>query len=102
LHLPTGDFDNRRYVLWSTDGFPKIVNGRGSLIPRRFAAVMRTSTTFPDKRSVAALRAFGVRSVTVHLRHASKALARRALSGSLRGLDLERQRRAGTVLFLLR
>ncbi len=102
LHLPTGPFDNRRYVLWSTDGFPKIVNGRGSLIPRQFAAVMRITRTFPDERSVNALRKLGVRSVTVHLRHAGKPLARRALTGSLRGLDLERQRRAGTVLFVLR
>ena len=102
LHLPTGDFDNRRYVLWSADGFPKIVNGRGSLIPRQFQAVMDTTRTFPDARSVATLRKLGIRSVTVHLRHASPALKRRALAGSLRGLDLERQRRGGTVLFLLR
>jgi hypothetical protein len=102
LHLPTGAFDNRRYVLWSTDGFPKIVNGRGSLIPRQFASVMRSARTFPDARSIAALRALGVRSVTVHLRHAGPQLRRRALTGSLRGLDIERQRRAGTVLFLLR
>lgn len=103
LHLPTGEFDNRRYVLWSTDGFPKIVNGRGSLIPRLFADVMETSRTFPDERSVTALRELGVRSVTVHLRHANRRLARRALAGSLRGLHLERQRRpGGTVLFLLR
>ena len=47
LHLPTGPFDNRRYVLWSTDGFPKIVNGRGSLIPRQFEAVMRVTAGFP-------------------------------------------------------
>ena len=103
LHLPTGGFDNRRYVLWSTDGFPKIVNGRGSFVPRQFQAVMRTATTFPDQRSVARLRALGVRSVTVHLRHArGTPLEQRALTGSLRGLDLERERRGGTVLFRLR
>ncbi len=102
LHLPTGAFDNRRYVLWSTDGFPKIVNGRGSLVPRQFADVMRVTRTFPDQRSVRALRKLGVASVTVHLRHADRALARRALTGSLRGLHLERQRRGLTVLFLLR
>jgi hypothetical protein len=103
LHLPTGPFDNRRYVLWSTDGFPDIVNGRGSVIPRQFEAVMRVSERFPDKRSVTFLRRFGVRSVTVHLNRArGTPLARRALNGSLRGLDLERERRGMTVLFRLR
>ena len=102
LHLPAHSFDNRRYVLWSTDGFPKLVNGRGSLVPRQFEAVMRATRSFPDERSVTALRTLGVGSVTVHLRHANRALARRALTGSLSGLDLERQRRAGTVLFVLR
>ena len=34
LHLPAErPEDNRRYLLWSTDGFPKIVNGRSSTEP---------------------------------------------------------------------
>ena len=34
LHLPAErPEDNRRYLLWSTDGFPEIVNGRSSLDP---------------------------------------------------------------------
>ena len=67
LHLPTGAFDNRRYVLWSTDGFPDIVNGRGSFMPRQFETLMRATESFPDPSSVAYLRRRGVRSVTVHL-----------------------------------
>jgi hypothetical protein len=102
LHLPMGAFDNRRYVLWSTDGFPKIVNGRGSFVPRQFVALQKATGNFPDKRSVAALRRYGVRSVTVHLAYAGRSLARRASDRSLRGLHLERERRSGTVLFLLR
>ena len=30
---PSAPTDNRRYLLWSTDGFPAIVNGRSSLNP---------------------------------------------------------------------
>ena len=30
---PSEPSDNRRYLLWSTDGFPEIVNGRSSLNP---------------------------------------------------------------------
>lgn len=103
LHLPTGAFDNRRYVLWSTDGFPRLVNGRGSFIPRQFNELMRITERFPDARSVAYLRRLGVRSVTVHLaRTAAGSPLRRASTRSLRGLDLERTRRGAVVLFVLR
>jgi hypothetical protein len=102
LHLPAAAPDNRRYVLWSTDGFPKLVNGRASFLPREFAALVADTRTFPDARSVAALRRFGVRSVTVHLAAARGTPLARASTRSLRGLHLERQRRGGTVRFLLR
>ena len=103
LHLPTGAFDNRRYVLWSTDGFPRLVNGRGSFIPRQFEELMRVTERFPDARSVAYLRRLGVRSVSVHLaRTAAGSPLRRASTRSLRGLDLERTRRGAVVLFVLR
>jgi hypothetical protein len=104
LHLPAGAFDNRRYVLWSTDGFPAIVNGRGSFIPRQFEALLRVTANFPDARSVAYLRRLGVRSVTVHLaRTARDSALRDASTRSLRGLDLERTRRpGGVVLFVVR
>jgi hypothetical protein len=102
LHLPLGAFDNRRYVLWSTDGFPRIVNGRGSFIPRQFAALQEKVARFPDVRSVAALRRLGVRSVTVHLAHVRGTPLARASTRPLGGLHLERERRGGTVLFLLR
>jgi hypothetical protein len=102
LHLPAGAFDNRHYVLWSTDGFPRIVNGRGSFVPRQFAALLRETAHFPDARSVAALRRYGVRSVTVHLSAARGTPLADASTRSLRGLDLERQRRGDVVLFVLR
>ena len=102
LHLPTGAFDNRRYVLWSTDGFPQMVNGRASFIPRQFERVMQIAQRFPDARSVAFLRRLGVRSVVVHLAHARGTPFADASTRSLRGLNLERDRRAGVLLFRLR
>ena len=102
LHLPAEAPDNRRYVLWSTDGLPKLVNGRGSFIPTYFAALQRDTARFPDERSVAALRSLGVRSVTVHLERARGTPLAGASTRSLRGLDLERHRRGATVLFVLR
>ena len=103
LHLPTDAPDNRRYVLWSTDGFPEIVNGRGSFMPRRFEAVMQATRSFPDASSVAYLRRLGVRSVTLHLARTPRGSPlRRASTRSLRGLDLERTQRGTVVLFVLR
>jgi len=103
LHLPAAAPDNRRYVLWSTDGFPDIVNGRGSFMPRHFEATIRATRSFPDARSVAYLRRMGVRSVTVHLaRTPPGSPLRGASTRSLRGLDLERTRRGTVVLFVLR
>jgi hypothetical protein len=102
LHLPAGAFDNRRYVLWSTDGFPDIVNGRGSFIPRQFQALLRATADFPDARSIDYLRRRGVRSVSVHLdRTRPRDPLRRASTRSLRGLDVERSRRGRVVLFVL-
>jgi len=97
LHLPMGAFDNRRYVLWSTDGFPRLVNGRASFIPRQYATLMRAVADFPDARSVRFLRRLGVRSVTLHLGRARGTALARASARPLRGLGLERERR-GSVL----
>lgn len=66
LHLPITIAANRRYVYWSTNGFPKIVNGRASIDPASFTKLTEEVSGFPDKRSVAALKALGVRSVVLH------------------------------------
>jgi len=103
LHLPTDAASNRRYVLWSTAGFPRLVNGRAGFLPRQFEELQRVTTTFPDARSSAYLRRLGVRSVTVHLNRTARGTPlARASSASLRGLGLERQRGGGVVRFLFR
>lgn len=66
LHLPITIAANRRYVYWSTNGFPKIVNGRASIDPTSFTKLTAEVSGFPDKRSVAALKTLGVRSVVLH------------------------------------
>lgn len=67
LHLPADrPEDNRRYLLWSTDGFPAIVNGRSSVQPLRTDELIDLARPFPSAESVAALREAGVRSVVLH------------------------------------
>jgi hypothetical protein len=100
LHLPLNAPANRRYVLWSSDGFPRMVNGRGSFIPRSFEQLAHEVSGFPDERSVASLRSIGVRSVLVHAKLApgtpwADALERRPSSG----LAVTRTARNGVVVF---
>jgi hypothetical protein len=69
LELPMGAFDNRRYLLWSTAGFPKLVNGRSSLNPPSFLRLQTQLRDFPDAPTIARLRALGVRTVVLHRAH---------------------------------
>src|SRR5438552_14961942 len=62
LHLPAlRPGDNRRYILWSTDGFPKLVNGRSSLNPAFTSHLIDESRSFPSRRTVRLLSKLGVR-----------------------------------------
>lgn len=66
LLLPAAPDDNRRYLLWSTDGFPRMLNGRSSLEPRFFKETLRAvAPCFPTADAVARLRRIGVRTVVV-------------------------------------
>ena len=39
LHLPMYEYESRRFLVWSANGFPEIVNGRGSFKPAEFDAL---------------------------------------------------------------
>jgi hypothetical protein len=101
LQLPVTIPGNRRYVLWSTDGFPKIVNGRGSFDPAFFSYVTEQVTGFPDRRSVTLLQRLGVRSVVLDQRLVPATPWANAAEKPLRGLPLRRVRGRGVVVYLL-
>jgi hypothetical protein len=101
LHLPVTIPGNRRYVLWSTDRFPKILNGRGSFDPSFFDRLTERVTGFPDKASVGLLRELGVRSVVLHEPLAAGTPWEHAAARPLRGLPLRRVRRGRLVVYLL-
>jgi hypothetical protein len=101
LHLPVRADDNRRYLLWSTDGFPAMVNGRSSFIPRQFAAVTKAVEGFPDAASVARLRRLGVRSVILHRNRLAGTPWAAWRSRPVSGLGLERTVAGGVVVYRL-
>jgi hypothetical protein len=103
LHLPaTRPEDNRRYLLWSTDGFPATVNGRSSLDPIFTAGVIAGVRGFPNPASVRLLQRLGVRSVVLHERRVEDTPWERAAQRSVRGLPLTREREGDVVVYEIR
>ena len=102
LHLPMSREGNRRYMLWSTAGFPRIVNGRASFQPALTTAVARAAAGFPDRPSVGYLRRLGVRTVVLHPALAAGTAWQGAGRKPLSGLPLTRERRGDVIVFHLR
>jgi hypothetical protein len=103
LHLPAlRSTDNRRYVLWSTDGYPKIVNGRSSLNPAFTAQLIRRERGFPDRSGVELLSQLGVRSVVLHTNRVKRTPWQDAARKPIGGLPLRRTRVGELVIYELR
>jgi hypothetical protein len=103
LHLPAERAsDNRRYILWSTDAYPKLLNGRSSLNPAFTVRLIDDVRDFPNQRTVRLLRRVGVRSVVLHADRAVGTPWRGAARRSVRGLPVTRERRDGLVIYRLR
>ncbi|MDX6615838.1 MAG: hypothetical protein QOD60_929 [Solirubrobacterales bacterium] len=101
LHLPASPEDNRRYLLWSTDGFPKMINGRSSVDPVFTFSVFRRVRPFPDRATVRYLRKIGVRTVVLHTGRAAHTFWAHAAAKPVRGLPLTRTRRGYDVIYEL-
>ncbi|MFI8343992.1 hypothetical protein ACIF8W_28530 [Streptomyces sp. NPDC085639] len=65
LILPSDPLNDQAAMLWSTYGFPRIVNGISSFSPRGQQEIRAVSTTFPSSESIAYLRSTGVKTVVV-------------------------------------
>ncbi|MEV1155306.1 hypothetical protein AB0J27_07875 [Micromonospora chokoriensis] len=65
LVLPSNQSLDQHVMLWSTSGFPDVVNGGSGFTPRQLDDVRRASQSFPDRTSVEYLRLYGVRTVVL-------------------------------------
>jgi hypothetical protein len=65
LVLPSDPRFDPLVMLWSTDGFPALVNGLSGFVPESLTEIRSGTHTFPDADSIALLRRYGVRSVVV-------------------------------------
>ncbi|MGQ0678964.1 MAG: hypothetical protein ACT4OM_04790 [Actinomycetota bacterium] len=66
LHLPTDAIIDPLHMLWSTDGFPRLVNGYAGFTPAAQEQLRLSVETFPDRTSVEVLRQAKVATVVVH------------------------------------
>ena len=103
LHLPAERAaDNRRYLLWSTDGFPAIVNGRSSLNPAFTEHLIERMERFPNRPTVGLLSRLGVRSVILHTTRVHGTPWRGAARRPIAHLPLTRTRRHDLVVYEIR
>lgn len=89
------------YMLWSTDGFPRMVNGLASFMPASQAATYQAVATFPDAGSVNYLRQLGIRTVVVLPEFAAGTSWQDAGTRPIDGLGIQREQVNGSVVFRL-
>jgi hypothetical protein len=101
LHLPIRARREYDYMLWSTEGFPRIVNGTSGFPPRFLRRLALQVRGFPSRASVARLRSLGVRTVILHPDYAAGTPWSTWSRRSVKGLGVTRHRRGGVVVYSL-
>jgi hypothetical protein len=100
LVLPSDSRDGD-VMLWSTGGFPDVVNGAGRLTPTELARTRGLVRTFPDAASVDYLRKLGVRTVVLLPDRVRGTPWEHAAQTPVDGLGVTREERSGGILFRL-
>lgn len=101
LVLPSDPFFDPLVMLWSTDGFPPIVNGLSGFTPRSQEEMRVGTHSFPDPASVELLRGYGVRTVVVLRDRIAGTPWADAATGSIEGLDITRTEIGSAVVYTL-
>lgn len=101
IHLPVDLTENQLYAYWSIDdGFPPLLNGGGSTPTTLLARLQEPLfESFPDRRTVGALRTAGVRTVVLHRGLARGTGWNRLAERPVRGLPLVRSARGDLLVF---
>ncbi len=102
LILPTDQLTDERYMYWSTDGFPTMVNGGSGFQPTKQDEIRRATTAFPDQASVTYLRDLGVHTVVILRDNIGGTPYEHALTAPTDGLGLTRADSRSAVVFTLR
>lgn len=101
LVLPSAGVLEDNVLLWSTDGFPKVVNGLSGMTPASQDETRARTASFPDQASVAYLREIGVRTVLFLPGLASGTPWQDVGTRPVAGLGITKEDRSGDVVFHL-
>jgi len=101
LVLPLQPHWDQPAMLWSTDGFPGIVNGTSGFTPASQRRLEEAVRSFPDVESVAYLRERGVRSVVLLPDQAAGTHWETAAHVPVEALDITREEVAGAIVYRL-
>ncbi|MBA3488586.1 MAG: hypothetical protein H0T78_03420 [Longispora sp.] len=63
--MPSNPLLDQSVMLWSTDGFPKMINGGSGFYPKRQEEIRIRSGDFPNAETVQYLRGLGIKTVIV-------------------------------------
>ena len=88
-------------MLWSTDGFVKMVNGVSGFTPKSQAEIRKVAESFPDQTSVDYLRDRGIRTVVVLGGEVEGTPYVNALTAPIDGLPVQRRDVGDDVVFTL-
>ena len=97
--LPSDQLTDMNVMLWSTDGFPQIVNGGSGFQPAKQTEIRNQMATFPDQQSVQALKALGVRTVIVIRSRIQGTPYANAAAAPIDGLGLTRVEQGDAVIY---
>jgi hypothetical protein len=101
LVLPTDQAIDQNVMIWSTDGFPKVVNGSSGFITSGLQHTRQAVAAFPDQDSVAYLKQLGVRTVILLPGRAVGTPWEHAAEVPVDELGITRQEVGGAVVYLL-
>ncbi len=101
LILPMGRETDKTVMYWTTDAFPRIVNGESGFRPPSSDETRSRTKTFPDAASVEYLRDLGVRKVVVLRELAAGTPYNRSLTAPVTGLPVKRSETEDAVIFTI-
>ncbi|WP_239075382.1 hypothetical protein [Planosporangium flavigriseum] len=99
--LPSDEGIDLNVMLWSTDGFPAMVNGGSSITPSGHQVIRDLVKRFPSPDSVNRLRLLGIRGVVVDRKRVAGTPYERLLDAPTAGTGVTRRNVGADVVFAL-
>ncbi|WP_425553466.1 hypothetical protein [Dactylosporangium salmoneum] len=97
--LPSSELFDMNVMLWSTDGFPKMVNGGSGFTPSNQEILRLNMEQFPDEATVTQLREMKIRTVVVLRDEAAGTPYARAVDAPIDGLGITRTEQGDVITY---